>query len=112
MKAALKETVPHFAERVLALSEQRFVYPDELKVLCNDWFGPTSLDVLYEMTFSLGWLPEEAKTHGLFLRRPPFAYHSNSSLRRRFISQLELIAKSKRGIKAEILVLSLLLKDL
>lgn len=106
-----KKAAPHFAEQVLKLSETRFVYPDELPCLCADGFGPTAMDALYETTFTLGWLPEEAKTHGLFLRRPPFAYHPNSTLRRRFLSQLALIPQSKRGVRAENLVLTLILKE-
>lgn len=107
-----KQIAPDFAKQVLDLSEQRFIYPDELPVMFNEGFGGFAGDVLERVVYAGEWLPEEAKTHGLFMRRPPFAYHLNSKLRQQYLRNLALIPQTKRGVSAELLILNLVLKDI
>ncbi len=108
-----REVAPAIANDVLDLSEQRFIYPDELPyLLASDLPRPNAAileSILYD---EQRLLPKEAKTYGLFLRRPPFAYHPDETLRKSYLRQLSLIPKSKRGIKAELLILNFVMKDM
>ena len=111
-KAAGRPTAPAFAKMVLALSEQRYIYPDELPVLCREMLGGVGWEILYENSFAGCWLPKEARTYGLFLRVPPFAYvdPAHQGLPKTFLSQLKMIPESMRGIRAEVLILTLVSK--
>jgi len=112
-KAATR--VPGFVELVFAISDQRFIYPDELYKICEEEyaheFGPDTA-AFFNAAFGAGRLPDEAKKFGLFLRRPPFAYHPKESLKTTYLRQLSLIPKSKRAVRAEALILQLVSKDL
>lgn len=113
------EVAFEFSLKVLTLSEQRFVYPDELPRMLAEMLGADDFEevrdrvvvALDRAIYAKGYLPNEAKTHGLFLRRAPFAHH-RPFIKRTFLRQLSLIPKSKRGVRAELLILNLVLKDL
>lgn len=107
-----RDAAPDFARRVLDLSEERFIFPDELQVRFGRWFGESATTELERAVYGGRWLPEEAKTHGLFMRRAPFAFHPDPGVRERFAKQLALLPKSRRGVRAELLVLTFVLKDL
>jgi hypothetical protein len=108
-----REMVPAIANDVLELSEQRFIYPDELPGLLAPGLRQVHARLLEKILYEeRRLLPVEAKTYGLFLRRPPFAYHPDEALRKSYLRQLSLIPKSKRGIKAELLILNFVMKDM
>jgi hypothetical protein len=109
--AVARQIAPDFAKQVLDLSEQRFIYPDELPCMFAEGSGGVNGDALESVVYAGEWLPQEAKTHGLFMRRPPFAYHHNSRLRHQYLRNLALIPQKKRGVSAELLILTLVLKD-
>lgn len=108
-----REVAPAIADDVLGLSEQRFIYPDELPHLFVSGLSRPNLAILESILYEeRRLLPVEAKTYGLFLRRPPFAYHPDEKLRESYLRQLSLIPKSKRGLRAELLILNFVLKDM
>lgn len=108
-----REIAPAIAADVLDLSEQRFIYPDELPYLLASNLPRPTLAILESIVYEeRRLLPVEAKTYGLFLRRPPFAYHPDEKLRESYLRQLSLIPKSKRGLRAELLILNFVLKDM
>ncbi len=110
-KKAGTAAAPKFAEKVLAQSEQRFVYPDEIEKICRDEYGEHICWAVYKYAFLLGWLPEEAKRFGLFLRRPPFAYCKDTHIKETYLKRLSKMPKIKRGIRAELLILELVSKE-
>ena len=101
-RAEQVEDAYNHAERLIAESMARYVYPDEV---------PHVSAAVDARIYSAGYLPPEARAFGLFQGRPPFA-HKPVHIQRSFLRHLGLIPKSKRGIHAEILILTLVSKGL